>query len=349
MVQGTFTISASISRRLEVASFLATIMVLYIHASFAMLPRPIPYQCIESLIGDGICRIAVPFFFFKSGYFFFLHVNDFKELPQKIIKRFRSLAIPYLLWASIGLGFLMFVSLIPSIRGLVVRDFPWRSVYSLGKYFLFSPINYQLWFLKDLLILAILSPLIYASVRYLHWIPAIFLGAQYIFFPSAMYVFYATFPLFFFVLGTTLAIKKPQLIEYSPKDSLFYIVLVLFAILSLYNAASKPLTITYYNWLNQLLPILGVAVFWFLILRIKTLETAISAKLTALSFFIYLAHEPMQTFIKKIMILAVPHTSFTLLVCYMTLPAISLIISIISGLMLKRYIPHFYSVLVAGR
>lgn len=348
-MQNTYRVSAPISRKIEIASFLATIMVLYIHASFAVLQRPVSYYFVESLIGDGICRIAVPFFFFKSGYFFFLHVRGFKAIPHKIVTRIRSLAVPYFLWATLGLLFLFIVSFIPTLQGFIVRDLPWHSVHSLGKYFVFSPINYQLWFLKDLLILAVLSPVVYASVRYLSWIPALLLGAQYLVFPSTFGIFYAAFPLFFFVLGTTLAMKKPQLIEYSPKETIFYLLLALFTIFSLYNATSKPLTIPFYNWLNQFLPILGIAVFWFTLLRIKDWDTVIPVQFTTLSFFIYLAHEPMQTFIKKSFILVMPQSTVVMLCSYLLLPMISLAICIVAGLSLKKYLPQVYSVLVAGR
>lgn len=347
--QTSFIVSAPISRKIEYASFLATILVLYIHASFAALPREVPYYFFESLIGDGVCRIAVPFFFFKSGYFFFLHCNEFKSIPLKIAKRFRSLALPYVLWSSLGLLFLALTSSIPPIRSFIVRDFPWHSIHSLLHYFLSDPINYQLWFLRDLLILAVLSPVIYVLVRYLSWIPVIVLCVQYLFVPSVFGIFYAAFTLFFFVLGTTIAIKKPHLIEFTPTSTIFYLLLSIYAVLTLYNAASKPLTIPYYNWLNQFLPILGIMLFWFIMLRIKDLSAFVSQRITSLSFFIYLAHEPLQTFIKKACIIVMPHNTVGMISCYLLLPIVSFSICIVAGLSLKKYLPSAYSLLVAGR
>lgn len=349
MEQNTFKISTAISHKIELASFLATIMVLYIHASLAMLPRAVPYYFFESLIGDGICRIAVPFFFFKSGYFFFLNFHDYKEIPNKIAKRFRSLAVPYLIWTIIGLCFLVLVSLIPPLRSFIVRDVPWHSIHSLFHYFTSDPINYQLWFLRDLLILALLSPVVYLLVRYFSWMPALVLCALYLFHPIVFGVFYASFSLFFFVIGSTLAIKRPQLIEYMPTNTVIYFLGAVFTVFSLYNAASKPLIVPYYNWLNQFLPLIGIFLFWFLLLRIRTLDAIISVKITSLSFFIYLAHEPMQTFIKKAFILILPHTMLGMLSCYLILPMISLTVCIVAGVSLKKYLPRVYSVLVAGR
>ena len=55
----------------------------------------------------GICSVAVPTFFFISGYLFFLNVNNFKKevYLKKLRKRFFSLFIPYICWNLIYIGY----------------------------------------------------------------------------------------------------------------------------------------------------------------------------------------------------------------------------------------------------
>lgn len=344
-----YKINNVLRQQIDLASFFAAVMVLYIHSSLAMLPRSASYLFVESFVGDGICRIAVPFFFFRSGLFFFFNTTEYTAIFNKIIKRFKTLAIPYFLWASIGLLFLFFASKIPLIQSFIIRDLPWRSISSLTNYIFLDPINYQLWFLRDLLICVLISPVIFLAIRFLSWIPSLIVLALYLKYPLIFPFFYSSFSLFFFVAGATLAIKRSSLLEFSPRLVSFTALIVVFLLLSVYNAMSKSYSVPHVYWLNQLLPILGVVCFWFLIRRFSSLFSFISTEVISLSFFIYLLHEPFLTFIKKVFIALSLSHGFYMFAIYMIVPLFTLTVCITIGLFLKKNARLLYSLLVGSR
>lgn len=105
-----------------------------------------------------LCKIAVPLYFLMSGYFLYnkkkLTSSTYKQI---LIKRVKSLIVPYLLWnlASLILnilgGNILFHSKdIGDILILFIKQTP-----SLG------PINHPLWYLRDLFIFVLISPICY--------------------------------------------------------------------------------------------------------------------------------------------------------------------------------------------
>ena len=120
----------------------------------------------------GFARIAVPFFFLISGFLFFRNLDSNAQLIAKIRRRFLSLVIPYLCWSTLWLIVLGVVTSIESgtdnpIRSLV-PDAPleWLYVWAL------DPIPGQLWFVRDLIGLSLLSPLLMIGIRWLgFWLP----------------------------------------------------------------------------------------------------------------------------------------------------------------------------------
>lgn len=128
---------------------------------------------IQELISDGIARCAVPLFMLFSSYLLFFKQISFK---QTLIKQTKTLLIPYFLWCLINFLLIVFFRVFiqkQDFHSLVmytwdIRD--WICAF-LGysrrtKINLFS--NYsvyagefasQLWFIRDLFILILFSPL----------------------------------------------------------------------------------------------------------------------------------------------------------------------------------------------
>ena len=73
--------------------------VVFIHTlndSYGQFPV---YDWTRYLVNDELAHIAVPLFFFMSGFLFFYRTDfSFATYKQKLIKRVHSLLIPYLLW-----------------------------------------------------------------------------------------------------------------------------------------------------------------------------------------------------------------------------------------------------------
>lgn len=115
---------------------------------------------------------GVPGFFFISGYLFFLSKKSYTE---KIKTRIHTLLIPYAIWNSIMLLLYILAYLIGfpqeinnrSLAGYTVMDYLrlyWdRGEFDNGN---FVPLLCPLWYIRNLMIMSIISPLLYYIVKH---------------------------------------------------------------------------------------------------------------------------------------------------------------------------------------
>ena len=142
-------IDERLSAKIKVLSAIALAFVVLQHSS-ATVESDSVYGCIwRNAIAHGIADYPVSFFFVLSG--FFLAKSLGKGWYKKaVLKRLRTLALPYLLWCMIG--WCVF-GRIGSGRFLDVIGFTHHL-----------PILASLWYIKILLILILLSPLFIAVI-----------------------------------------------------------------------------------------------------------------------------------------------------------------------------------------
>lgn len=119
-----------------------------------------------------IGETGVPGFFFISGYLFFLSKKNFGE---KLKNRFHTLLIPYLLWNAL----LLALYLIAYVAGFP-QDINHKNIaeYDLIDYFRlfwdrgsydngnFVPLLCPFWYIRNLLIMSVLSPFFYYLIKY---------------------------------------------------------------------------------------------------------------------------------------------------------------------------------------
>ena len=121
--------------------------------------------------------VCVPLFFFISGFLFFYNSYFTKEVYfHKIRSRIRSLFIPYLIW-----NFVAFVILLIQVHPKVIHFFPLLKDYRVDIISFLSsfwvtnlpvemsgnanPINTPLWFIRDLMVLVLMSQVIWWLVK----------------------------------------------------------------------------------------------------------------------------------------------------------------------------------------
>lgn len=162
------------------------------------------YEFLKLLVSQTLVKVAVPVFFIMSGYLFFANVEKWSlnVYKSKIIRRMKTLLIPYLIW-----NLLMAVKL---------KTFSWSIFwvfwYPAGiqtdwfgqEHWMTAPANMPLWFLRDLIIVSLFTPIIYILVRkFRSWLMALltilYLSGICAFFPglSAYAVYFFTFGAFF--------------------------------------------------------------------------------------------------------------------------------------------------------
>lgn len=159
----------NISARFANMSILSAIMVVIIHVlkrdqAFGSL---IAY--VRLLTGEGICRIAVPFFFMAAGYFVARHVEENGYWLREVKKRIVTLVIPFVTWCLICfiLCSVMMISL-----NVCHSDVWHKGVFSLSRILRASGLNpfcvpelRQLWFVRVLFLFVLMLPLFSAYLR----------------------------------------------------------------------------------------------------------------------------------------------------------------------------------------
>lgn len=125
------------------------------------------YIFISELISHGLSSSLNPLFFMMSGLLFFQGQPEITPslYRQKLYSRWYSLVIPYFLWITITI-----VSNI--LRDLLIgniNDLVWSEIMTwsrLTNQFWSTPADFPLWFVRDLMCMSLISPLIYGWVKY---------------------------------------------------------------------------------------------------------------------------------------------------------------------------------------
>lgn len=119
--------------------------------------------CFES-VAASLWTAAVPMFFMISGFLMFRNFT-WDKLWSKYQTRFFTVLIPYFLWNTIYYLYYIVVTRIPFIQRMMngnevaeISLKEWISRLWTSEYFVF-------WFLKDLIILIILTPVIFFFLR----------------------------------------------------------------------------------------------------------------------------------------------------------------------------------------
>ncbi len=166
-------------------SFFLMILVAYIHGFNLNLfmqgegGKPIAdwLRFLENAVSDGFCRVAVPMFFAISGYLATIKITAFSpDIHREMLrKRLGSLVVPYLLVSFFGILLVVVLLLVPWSKPFF-NNFSISSPLSRWiRIWLFSPVPFQLWFIRFLWFYFMMYPLLYFAVKYGKWLFMIFM------------------------------------------------------------------------------------------------------------------------------------------------------------------------------
>ena len=170
------------------------------------------YEFLKLLVSQTLVKVAVPVFFIMSGYLFFANVEKWSNrvYKAKMLKRAKTLLLPYLIWNL--------------LMALKLKTFSWsmlwvywnpagRQIDWLGQEQLMTaPANMPLWFLRDLMVVSLLTPIIYILVRKCgYWLMTV-LTVLYLSGVCAFIPGLSAYAVYFFSFGTFLSIRKMDLI-----------------------------------------------------------------------------------------------------------------------------------------
>lgn len=294
---------------------------------------------------------GVPGFFFISGFLFFLSKKTFS---QKIKDRIHTLLIPYILWNLIMLtlyGVTYAIGYPQNINGKSMADYSiidylrlfWdRGSYDNGN---FVPLLCPLWYIRNLLVMSILSPLIYYIIRYAR---ELFLIAITIWWMTTFHNAFIPQTILFFSLGAYFSIFNfnPLKIAIDNK-TLIFILFFIFAVGDIFShtAIGTPINLQ----LHRISLILNIPVL--LLLADWCVRHGYKSKfLPNTAFIVFCVHYPIVVLLRKICITKLSDTSdFIHILLYFTCVIIATLLSIGFYCILERFIPKVKNILSGNR
>lgn len=161
------------SKSIEILRVIGTLLVVLLHSQQDNLRLDGSLNSIVQIsLSSVICTVAVPLFFFISGYLFSegfsvdkSFSDNFSVYKRKIKSRFKSLVIPYFLWNVLVLiAFsVMFYFIKKEPIDFFLKE---QGVYGVLWSYHGFPIDYSLWFVRDLIVLSLLYPIIIFIVKF---------------------------------------------------------------------------------------------------------------------------------------------------------------------------------------
>lgn len=292
------------SRMLSWLRFPLATLIVFIHTDFPYDDPSHPAFYVGKLLSEGLAQIAVPTFFFISGYLFFARYERFgwKEYWSAMKKKFFSLAIPYMLWIALvyyAYGFysgqVTYVDLRPSelykIFWAAGDGYVATSVFGYKFSILSTPSGVGvLWFVRDLMVAMLLSPVIWWIVRRCRLWSIILFIIPYVFYIAIPIKGFGLAALCFFPLGATFSICGINISKVTVKWGKW--TLIVFSVLLLGKYALDIQQIHYHRILSQAVILTGIGAAMYIScysLRYTRFSKWICL-LGEASFFIYVGH-----------------------------------------------------------
>lgn len=354
--------------KIKVLSLILIIIVLYIHSGFHEneIQGMALNHYVQDFISGKLERLAVPLFYIISGYLFFINSQKgFNEIKRKIRSRFFTLFVPYLYGCVFFVLFFAFVKLIPNTAGFINSNFD--NYISVSSFEILksifgvagesnSPLAFQLWFLRDLILIIAISPLLYLFLPRLKWFGILLLYLIVLFDIYNKSNLYPYLPrsifssVFYFSLGGTIYLSKIT-IEKNKGLYIGSLVIIAFIIFSLFELLLNYNIPKDYSVIITLWGIVGVWMSYDTIVKrnFSLDDSPYLRKVCNFTFFIYLFHEPTLNIVRKIIVLLIGKNSTGFLISYLVSPFIFTVIAVFVGNLIKLKIPIVYKSLVGGR
>ncbi|MGP1587733.1 MAG: acyltransferase family protein [Treponemataceae bacterium] len=355
--------SAETSKRITSLRYLLIVLVVFIHANLGAddAINYYHYDFVQpywvGIVKNFICIIlggsAVPLFFFLASFLQFSKNDKYKILLKK---RSKSVFLPYIIWTCITIILYFIAQLIPETAPFfqnptnIVKNWKgidWLKVFTYNNLSsdLKAPFVYQFWFLRELMIFIILSPIlkflcdkfsalivVLVSVAALKGIPLFFTVS-----PSA---------LFFYLAGYYCAKYKIDFFKISDKIKI-YEYLFLFILVVTFN-------IIYggkydFGSISTIISCLFFLKLSSYFIRNDKIYSTLNY-LSGYSFFLYAIHTPfLGTAINKITQRIIPLHGIFCLIQFLLAAFLTILIGTLAGIVLKKICFPLFCLLNGGR
>ena len=356
------------SQSLDLLRFPLALFVVAVHvfAPFPFIEHDFEAaQWLERFVRAFIKDQSVPVYFFIAGYVFFLGMRFSLEAYRgKLRRRCSSLLMPYLMWNSAALLYLLKIFITggdASQLNLSLQAFLesfWDDRYGIVPYTAGAadgtfPIDKPLWFVRDLMLMALASPAIHAIYRMGQRRASAVLGAATLIWalrlPLPGHALQLLEAFVFFAWGGLLSYhKRDMMIEFRrfllPSAVLYPAVALTIFILS----PAWPQTTAYIKSVNII-----VGLFFFYNVAAWLLEKGmcrVSKFLASASFFIYCGHfillDPVT---RRLYGLLSPESNAGITAFYLASYACIVFLLLGGYALLRRFAPRILRLFTGGR
>lgn len=363
--------AAALQDTIEVARVALVIGLVFLHYfNFPTDARP-PFQGIDPA-GPRLATFVngfLTFFFFSavpllsaiSGWLFFgFQDGERGAIGRRIRGRARSLLLPLVLWNLMTLAVALAAQAVVPTSGFAQQFGLHAATAGAWDYvnavlgLTAVPIAFQFWFVRDLFVTVLCTPLLALLLRHAPVAGLVGLGAIWAA-GFTLGIFIRTDVLFFFYLGALLRRRgvDPTIGAGATLalTAAYGVLVAARALAPLVVDLGDPEQAMWVELATRLMRPLGVAACWGLCLQLAGLRAA--ASLTALggfAFFLHAAHYPVIALVKDVLWRVTPGaTDGWLLLHYATSVALTVAVVWIGAVCLFRLSPALYGVLAGGR
>lgn len=218
-----------------------------------------------------------------------------------------------------------------------------------------GPILVPLWFVRDLMVIVLLTPIIYNLIKRLNFIPIILLGLCYI---SGIWIQIPGFTIttfFWFSLGAYFGIKGKNMIASIYKwrfPSYIVCICTLFPLIWLNDRKGDGITV---NIIGQTLYPFYVIASSFSIISIGTTliqkgKVKVYPHLAKVSFFVFLSHVFVLGYISNIINKCLPiDYGLTMIAKYLITPIATVVVCLLIYSFLDKFLPRFLAFITGSR
>lgn len=374
------------SEAIDLIRFPLAVMVVFIHSfsdsrwidftsiDFCSLSSFDTFNVFRQFFSQVFPIIAVPAFFLISGYLFFKKLEqwDWSVWKRKMRSRVKTLVIPYFIWVTLFILYRTGIYL--TIGAIIINGRPislltdWFGDH--GGFHLFwdsqvwgggrnwfggisphatGPDIVPLWFLRDLMVVVALTPLIYWLIKKMRILPILILGIAYLtgLWPDIHGLSSTT--AFFFSTGAYLSIKGYEISTfYKYKNLLFVACICLLIVNTFFSVGPYTDLRGYFSGLYVITGVISAINISYFLVSQKSLHT--KQIMVDSCFFIYAFHIFILGDCFNYVEVAFSYISGHLVpFSYILSPWIDIIICILIYYALHRFLPKITCILTGGR
>jgi len=307
---------------------------------------------------------AVPLLSMISGWLFFSFQPDdaWPVMAKRMRRRFISLYMPLVVWnmAYLVILYTLFITY-PNLAffthsnrfSIHFVSAGWTDYFNAMFAVTNEPVAFQFWFVRDLFVTCLISPVLWLMIRYMPWLGALGLFCAWISGMTFGIFLRLDVPFFFYMGGLVYQHRIPYVIPRRRAILLaaLYIALVGLRALSPLVVPADAVEPFWLVTVTRLMRIVGVLSCWGVLYRLaNTHGGALISGYGGLAFFLHSAHWPLLAVVKIAVWRFIPFDNdFWMLTHLLLSVTLTAMIGLAAGLGLAKQCPRIFALMNGGR